>query len=299
MSFLNEITKGKKEGAQIHVIFGDNGVGKTTWAASFPGVLIADLEGGSNHLDVERISSERIPTLDVFRAILKELINLKHSYKTFVIDSIESLESLISDAVCAEGKVKSIELYDGGYGKGYIRSREIMREIMADLQSLRSVGITSIIVGHAQVKSKTDPATNQTWDRIVMRCNDKMASVVRDLADNVFYATVKIFTTTENRKVKAYGDGQRIMYTQFRPGFDSKNRLDLPLELPLSYEAFIEACNKDPKIDVSTLLEEISEMSAGLSEEMKKTVSEQVSKFSSRPDKLKEIKNRLMKFVAA
>jgi hypothetical protein len=298
MSILSTVTTGKQIGPQIHTIAGNNGVGKTTWAASHPSTLILDLEKGSEHIDVARISSDKIKNLSSFREVLKELTETKHDFQNICIDSVEALEGLIADAVCAEGKVQSLEDFGGGYGKGYSRTREIMREIMIDLQGLKTKGITSILVAHTQVKTVTDPATNQSYDRVIMRCNDKMAAVVRDLSDNVFYATYKVFTTKENGKTKAFGDGQRVMYTQWRPGFDAKNRLELPLELPLSYDAFAEACQIKPDANIEDLLVDITSMSEKIDAALKANVAAQVEKFKTNPVKLKEIKNRLMKYVA-
>lgn len=300
MSILDMVETGKKIGAQINVIAGINGVGKTTFTASFPDALIIDLEDGSKHLNVNRIPSSKVPTLVAFRSLIKDLIANPRTYKSVAIDSAEALEGLIADGVCLEGKVTSIELYEGGYGKGFSRTREIMREIFLDFKALRDThNITVNIVAHTQVKPHTDPATNATYDRVIMRCNDKMAALIRDLSDNVFYATYKVLTMKENGKTKAFGDGQRIMYTQWRPGFDAKNRLELPLELPLSYDAFMEACSPQAATNSEEILEDIKQMSENLDEKMKITVKEQVEKFKGNALKLKEIKNRLMKYQAA
>jgi hypothetical protein len=296
MSLLNAVTSGKQIGAQIHVIAGHNGVGKTTWAAQFPKVLIIDLENGSAHIDVQRVPSEKVPNLTVFREYLSELVNEKHDFQTVAIDSVEALETLINKAVCQEYKVESIE--DCGYGKGYARTREIMGEIMRDLGKLKAKGITSILVAHTQVKAHTDPTTNQTYDRVIMRANDRFAAVIRDLADNIFFATYKVFTTKDGNKTKAFGDGQRVMYTQWRAGFDAKNRLELPLELPLSYDAFMEACGEQSEANADTLVEDINAMAEKLDDKLKATVAEQLKKFKDNPIKLKEVKNRLMKYVA-
>lgn len=298
MSLLSSVTIGKRISAQIHTVAGNNGVGKTTFVAAFPRPLILDLEKGSEHLDVARIPAEKLKDLASFRAALKELRETKHDFQTVGIDSVEALEGLISDAVCAEGKVSSLEDFGGGYGKGHSRTRELMREIMGDLQALKERGITSILVAHTQVKTISDPATNQSYDRVIMRCNDKMASLVRDLSDNVFYATYKVFMAKDGGKLKAFGDGQRVIYTQWRPGFDAKNRLELPLELPLSYDAFAEACAKKPEANVESLIADINQMVEGVDAALKATVKTQVEKFKANPAKLREIKNRLMKYVS-
>jgi hypothetical protein len=298
VSILSQVTSGKQIGAQIHTIVGDNGVGKTTFVASFPNVLILDLENGSKHLDVTKLSAEKFPDLKAFRECLTALKDSEHEYKTIGIDSVEALEILIFKSVCADAKVDSIEDVGGGYGKGYVRSREVMTEIMQDLQALQRKGITCILVAHSQIKPKVDPILNQTYDRMVMRCNDKMAAIIRDLSDNVFYATYKVLTTKEGNKTKAYGDGQRVMYTGPRPGFDAKNRLELPYELPLSYEAFIDACENNEESDPGALINDINEMTSALDEKMKKVVAEQLEKFKNNPSKLKQVKDRLMKYVA-
>lgn len=298
MSFLENVTKGKTTGAQIHTIAGNNGVGKTSFAASFPRPLIIDLEKGSEHLDVARIPAAKVPDINALRAILKELKDTDHKYLTLAIDSVEALENLIFDIVCAEGKVDSIEKYEGGYGKGYTRSREIMRQIMDDLRSLQEKGITVILIAHTQVKQHTDPATNQTYDRVIMRCNDKMGALIRDLSDNVFYASFKVFTAKDNGKIRAFGDGQRVMYTQWRPGFDAKNRLELPLELPLSYDIFIEACKQTPEADPEALVSDIEQMSERLDPKLKSEVAIQLDKHKDNPAKLREVKNRLMKYCS-
>lgn len=299
MSLLSSVTSGKEIGPQIHVIAGVNGVGKTTWAAGFPKCLLVDLEKGSGHIEVSRVPADKVPNIQAFRDLLKELKETKHDYQTLAIDSLEALEGLMSDQICLDGKVTSIEDYGGGYGKGWVRLREVMREIMLDFRALQAKGMTIVVVAHTQVKQHTDPATNQTYDRIIIRCNDKMASVVRDLSDNVFYATYKVFTTKEGMKTKAFGDGQRVLFTQYRPGFDAKNRLDLPFELPLSYDAFAEACAQKPEANTKTLELEIKEISEKLDANLKKDVAAMLKKFKDNPAKLREVKNRLMKFTAA
>lgn len=292
MSLLDNVTTGKNIGAQFNVIVGVNGVGKTTFAASFPGAIILDLEGGSKHLNVARVDADKIPDLPTLKTYLTELATKPHPYQAVGIDSAESLEFLISEAVCVEGKVDTIEKYDGGFGKGFARSREMLKDlIIHQIRPLLAKGITVNLTAHTQVKTQTDPAHNQTYDRVIMRCNDKFASVIRDLADNIFYATFKVHTTKENNKTLAYGD-QRVMYTSWRAGYDAKNRLELPHELPLSYDAFVDAC-KSPSSSTE-LIEEIQKMSERCDDKLKKSVAEMVEKFKDNPAKLKDVKNRLM-----
>ena len=295
MSLLSGIKTGVQKRSYIYMCYGPNGVGKSTFASQFPSPLFADLEKGSFHLNVSRI--DNIADLESFKSLTLELLAQDTSYKTFVVDSVEALEVLILEAVKRKHKAESIE--DIPYGKGFAESREVMTELMHLFRRLtEEKQITVVLIGHSQVRPQNDPAGNVTYDRYIMRCGDKMASVIRDLADNVFFITHKVFTVKENGKTKAFSDGQRIIYTAWRNAWDAKNRLDLPLELPLSYDALAEAIDAKPEANATALVSDIEAMSEKLDEKLKSAVKAQLVKFKNNPDKLKEIKNKLVKYVA-
>jgi hypothetical protein len=52
------ITKGKQKTAVRAVIYGVEGIGKSTFAAGLPSPLFLDLEKGTGHLDVARADVE-------------------------------------------------------------------------------------------------------------------------------------------------------------------------------------------------------------------------------------------------
>ena len=49
------ITRGVVPCAQKVVVYGVEGIGKTTFASQFPDPLFVDVEGGTRHLDVARV----------------------------------------------------------------------------------------------------------------------------------------------------------------------------------------------------------------------------------------------------
>lgn len=51
------ITSGKVSRAQRVVLYGSEGIGKTTLASGMPDPVVIDLEDGSTHLDVRRIAN--------------------------------------------------------------------------------------------------------------------------------------------------------------------------------------------------------------------------------------------------
>lgn len=51
-----KITNGRIARAQKVVLYGSEGIGKSTLAAMFPNPLFIDTEGGTAHMDVRRIA---------------------------------------------------------------------------------------------------------------------------------------------------------------------------------------------------------------------------------------------------
>jgi len=64
---------------------------------------------------------------------------------------------------------------------------------------------------------------------------------VREAADAVLFARFETELVKTNGKTRAYGEGNRIMYTESRPGWDAKNRFDLPFCMPLDWKTFGDA----------------------------------------------------------
>src|SRR5262245_6946413 len=97
------------------------------------------------------------------------------------------------------------------------------------------------LIGHAQIKSFQDPELPTAYDRYQLKINDKAAALVREAADAVLFARFETELVKTNGKTRAYGEGNRIMYTESRPGWDAKNRFQLPFVMPLDWKTFGDA----------------------------------------------------------
>jgi len=58
---------------------------------------------------------------------------------------------------------------------------------------------------------------------------------------NQQYSTVKSDVGFNQKVTRAVGTGNRVLYTQERPGWQAKSRWSLPDTLPLDYSKFAEA----------------------------------------------------------
>ena len=230
-----QITRGKRARAQKIVIYGPEGIGKSTFAAEFPNPVFIDTEGSTDNMDVARLDKPTSWTM-----LNNEVAFIKANStecRTLVIDTIDWAESMAVADVCAQHGKKGIE--DFGWGKGYTYVQEEMGRFLNSLSDLVDMGINVVLTAHAQIKKFEQPDEMGSYDRYELKLGQKTGSktapLVKEWADMVLFANYKtLVMTTENGKKKAQG-GERVMYTNHRPAWDAKNRHGLPDELPFIF----------------------------------------------------------------
>lgn len=277
------------------LIYGPDGVGKTTFGIDGPKPFVLGKEKGIP--DGRKVMSVNPGNFSEVLQTIKDLIKEKHDYETLVIDSLDWLEPLNWDHVCkADGK-SSIEDVGGGYGAGYIRANAAwmqMIELLAALRSEREMNI--VLLAHSEVKIFNDPSQPAPYDRYQIKLNGKAAALWREFVDLVGFANEEVFTkvSKDGKKSKAFGDGKRILYTQRRPSFDAKNRLGLPFELPLSYTELQKVLRESQADKLSVLRADIDELRGLVSNpETRKIVDESIIKAGENTSKLEAILKRL------
>lgn len=233
------ITKGKIQTALKVVIYGPEGIGKSTFASCFPDPLFIDTEGSTKHMDVARMDK---PTS---WAMLQNQINYVKSNpticKTLVIDTIDWAEQLCIDDICATYSKKGIE--DFGYGNGYVYEKEGFGRFLNTLEELVSKGINVVLTAHAQMRKFSQPDEIGEYDRWELKLGKKTGSqispLVKEWADMVLFANYKTFavaTDKDGKKFKAQGGG-RVMYTQHHACWDAKNRFGLAEEVAFDFSS--------------------------------------------------------------
>ena len=141
--------------AQKHVIYGPNGIGKTTLTSGFPAPIFVDTEDGTTHQNLKRIQAS---TEEIFFEALRVLVSEEHAYKTLVIDTIAVAERFNKERVLKRHRMKNIE--DFGYGRGWTYLREEFDAFLGgclDATFIRR-GMHVVAIGHSAVKRVQPPA---------------------------------------------------------------------------------------------------------------------------------------------
>lgn len=234
-----QITRGKRARAQRVVIYGPEGIGKSSFAAQFPNPLFIDTEGSTDNMDVTRADKPTSWTM-----LMNHIAFVKANptvCQTVVIDTIDWAEALALRHICSAHGKQGIEEF--GWGSGYTYLIEEIGRLLDKLQELVELGINVVLTAHAQVKKFTKPDEMGGYDRYELKLSNKktetnVSAKVKEWADMVLFLDYKTYIITDDKtkKQKAQG-GQRIMHTTHSPSWDAKNRHGLPDELPLDYGA--------------------------------------------------------------
>lgn len=232
-----EIIKGKIKKAKKVVIYGPEGIGKSTFASKFPDPVFIDTEGSTNDMDVARL-----PRPTSWIMLLEELQYVEKNpgvCKTLVIDTIDWAEQLCVEHICAKHNKSGIE--DFGYGNGYVYTKEEFGRFLNKLTDVIETGVNVVLTAHAQLRKFEQPDEMGAYDRWELKLGKKTQSqtspLVKEWADMLLfcnYKTYSIAVDDKGKKHKAQG-GKRVMYTCHHPCWDAKNRYNLPEECELDY----------------------------------------------------------------
>ncbi len=230
------IIKGKIAKAQKVVVYGPEGIGKSSFSARFPDPLFIDTEGSTGNMDVARLEK---PSSWTFLNQEVEFVKNNKPCKTLIIDTIDWAERMAIEHLCQSNQKKSIE--DFGYGSGYIKLEEEIGRFLNILSDVIDVGINVVLTAHAQIRKFEQPDEMGAYDRYELKLGKKTSArtsaLVKEWADMVLfmnYKTYSVSTDDKGKKHKGQG-GVRTIYANHHPAWDAKNRHGLPDEFPMDY----------------------------------------------------------------
>ncbi|WP_229049589.1 ATP-binding protein [Lactococcus lactis] len=227
------ITSGPTATAQKVVLYGVEGIGKSTFASQFPSPIFIDTEGSTSNMNVQRL-----PKPTTWQMLMDEVDYVKQSQvcQTLIIDTADWADYLCQTYLCAKHTWESIE--SPGYGQGYVYVREEFGRLLNKLSDLTEMGINIILTAHTEMKKEEKADEFGKYDHYQLKMSKYAAALVKEWADMVLFANFEttIITDSKTKSKKAVG-GNRVLYTTHHPAWDAKNRHGLPDKLPLEFGA--------------------------------------------------------------
>lgn len=236
---LKSIRKNNAMAAPRIMVYGVEGIGKSTFGAGSPNPIYILTEDGLGSLNVDHfpLATSFSDVMDAIATLYRE----NHAFETVVIDSLDWLEAIIQREIEAKYDAKDL-----AYGKGSLIAAERWREILDGLNALRNDKCMAVIlIAHTTIKRFDSPEV-EPYDRYQPKLQERSNAVVREWADAVLFANYRTivkkddvgFNQTNNRGIST---GERLLFTSERPAYMAKNRYNMPESIPLSWDAFAQA----------------------------------------------------------
>lgn len=227
-----KIETGKaRQGLKV-VLYGPEGIGKSTMAAGFPGPLFLDTEGSTAHMDVRRIVFGG--TWEGLTAAVTDAAIQTDCCRTLVIDTADWAEQLCIEAVCRKYKKAGIEEF--GYGKGYTYIAEEFSKLLAQLDAIVLSGRNVVITAHAKMRKFELPDEMGAYDRWEMKLSRQTAPLLKEWCDALLFLNYETFVVKSETGASKGRGGKRVMYCAHHPCWDAKNRFGLPEKADMSLD---------------------------------------------------------------
>lgn len=209
------------------VVYGPEGIGKSTLAASSPGAIIIDTEGGTDQLPVARLPKP--PSWSVLLDEARAVAEDPSLCSTLVVDTLDAAEQLCVEHVCSHAQPKKTSIEGWGYGKGYVILKEEFAKLLRVLDHVVEAGVNVVCVSHSTLRKFERPDELGAYDRFEMKLTKHVAPLVKEWCDLLLFADYQTYVTTDESggHAKASG-GKRVLRTTHSPSWDAKNRLGLP-----------------------------------------------------------------------
>lgn len=223
------INRGKRERARRVLIYGENGVGKSSLAAKFPKPLFLNIEDGVGDLEVD--STSVIKSVGEFLGCL--VASWDTDYETIVVDTVDWLEKLIFNEVAKEAGKKTID--DIGFGKGYQAVDLKWKALFEGFSGLWNQGRHIVFTCHESIEKFTNPE-GDSYNYWKPALHLKGSGCVTEWCDEVFFLRYRTSTIQKdegfgNKRAIAIGGKDRVIVCNKSATVEAKNRLGMPDEL--------------------------------------------------------------------
>jgi len=227
----------------IVLLYGVDGVGKTSLAAEFPDAIYLPTSGERTPEGVDLATPEAedgstkyIETWSELKEIVGDLLTEDHEFKTVIFDSLDGLEPIINAETCARIGADSIGSNDKGspaaFGQGDVQGDVEWGEFMDACESLTRRGMAVVMLAHPEIKRFDSPITDP-YDRYQVKLRKRAAALVREKSDIVAFMNYRVSLKSKEVGIKkevthAEGGKERQIHVSEGAGFVAKNRYSMP-----------------------------------------------------------------------
>jgi len=215
LSFAKHVHKAEALNApKTILIYGDAGRGKTWLAASaaqipeLTPVLLIDVEGGASAIarDFKDVDVIAVDTHEKLDKVMDDLMNVKHKYKTVIIDTLGVAMDRAEKVFGERPENKGNKF--GKWGDLKIWANNLVR-------GLHAAPFTSIILTHAEDQKDENSGAVKTVPNIPGGSKKDLPGI----PDIIGYITAQ---------KKEDGTAQRVLLVESSDRFVTKNRFNLP-----------------------------------------------------------------------
>lgn len=239
----------------IGLIYGPVGIGKTVFCLGGNESTNYQI-AKENHLLIDidpvgskRVSCKRASTLinkplnstSALTEILNGLIEEKHDFKWVVFDDLSTLENIFVKEVCDNFNVNDLE--SAGFGKGYTLAQTAWIWFLKEITKLQEKNIGVWLIAHTTIDTIKDPM-GEGYSRHDLQLNKKSREIIKKYVEILGFAHNETYTVQKDagfgkKDIFAVGKSKRILsLSPDLASFESKDRFQLPDELPLDWDLF-------------------------------------------------------------
>ena len=199
-----ELTKGLRQEPQRIVIYGPEGIGKSTLASQLPDPVFIDVEGSTSDLDVVRALSP-----SSWRALVDmvaEFARDHHNRQTLVIDTADWAEKLCIEHICASNNLTSLGGQDD-FGKSYNLHGIEWCRFLDSLSRVAASGMHVCLLAHAGIRQARQPDVELGYDRWELKMERKTAAATKEWARTVLFLNYKTYVVKEKGELRKRATG--------------------------------------------------------------------------------------------